>query len=58
MKIIVNRLPESETDCPFIVSVIKEKEHCYQCKMDHKKCNLFDDYFRRKCRWLQCHEEN
>lgn len=59
MKIIVDRLPESEKDCPYsrYATGANIKENYYQCLMDRKKCNLFDDYFRRKCRWLQCYEE-
>lgn len=59
MKIIVDRLPKSEKDCPYsrYVTGALIKDY-YQCLMDRKKCNLFDDYFRRKCRWLRCYEEN
>ena len=58
MKIIVDRLPESEKDCPYCKYAASDKNYNYECQFDHKKCNLDADYFRLKCRWLRCHQSS
>lgn len=60
MKIIVDRMPSCEYDCPFYSEGWKDGTYCHNCKIDDCECAGPHDQSdgMTECRWLKELKEN